>query len=168
MTTAEEVADKDAAVCSAAYTSRLEDLLRREEQLTVDDYETLRKCLDHEIDFLSDGANWGCTRSLHTVCYLLSKQRNKRNIWKIWKAKCCNQDTYCSLDITWVYCHFESSQDFIDYVCTSPDCPDETQRIALSERLHDDLASWLRTNTFAQQNALVKTFKITASYLKYG
>lgn len=104
----------------------------------------------------------GCTRTIHTLCHLLSLERDKSNIYKIWQCKIANQDTYCSININWIYLFFDSFQECLSYVESS----DDSQREDLLERIKSDRETWLTVEKFKTLSG--DKHKIKAEYIRWG
>lgn len=107
----------------------------------------------------------GCSRTIHTLFYFWRTTKDKENIWKIWQYKCCNMDTYCSIDMEWIYSYFSSLQDITEYVGASS----HPQKRELLDRINNDVKTWLT------QEKMVKVFspnyqnyKICPQYILYG
>ncbi len=126
------------------------------------DFPQAHRLIDVEIVHLSRSDIWGCTRTIHTLCWALSLENRPENIWKIWQAKNCNQDTYFSIDVVWIYLCFPTIDSLIQYVISSTH-PDKND---LLERIERDRSSWLTIEKFASLSR--SHFKVTKEYIQWG
>lgn len=129
-----------------------------------DDYKLAHELMAEELKTL-EALSMGCTRTVHTVCRSLSMEGLRENIWLIWRAKNSNQDTYCSIDMTWLYLCFDlagTTEDVEDYVRRSG----HPERVDLLERIEQDKRGWLTPEKFAQLSR--EHFKVSKSFILYG
>ena len=61
----------------------------------------------------------GCTMKSHEICSMLVDEGKVENIWKIWELKCANMDTWCSINICWIYNLFPDYSLMVDYIRNS-------------------------------------------------
>ncbi len=108
----------------------------------------------------------GCSRTIHTLCRLLLAHRDPSNIWKIWRLKCINNDTYCSLDIRWIYLHFDNYEDLIRYICTHYEQVGQLVLNSLLKRIEDDRNTWLKDKPYPSE--IPDASKLTEEYILYG
>lgn len=127
-------------------------------------YDKVHQLMDDEIKYLKT-IDSGCTRTVHTLCYFLSNEKKKDNIWKIWVAKCCNMDTYCSIDIQWIYLCFDSIDELVNYITNS----EHEQKNNLLERITNDRKTWLTDDKYNDmEKSMASNYKITKKYIMYG
>ncbi len=148
-----------------AYNKYISDLLIGvNHQNSVELSSVANKLFDDECRAVREWG-MGCSRTIHTIFYFLRSTNDKENIWKIWQYKCCNMDTYFSIDMEWIYSYFSSLQHITDYVEASS----HPQKRELSDRINNDVNTWLT------QEKMVKVFspnyqnyKICPEYILYG
>lgn len=125
------------------------------------DYQTVNVFMDKEIEFLLK-VNSGCTRTIHSICYLLSLYKHHEDIWKIWTVKCANQDTYYSIAISWIYFFFDSIENTIEYVKQSGH--PETDN--LLKRIQSDQRIWLTEDKLKKLPR--RNSKVSKKFILYG
>ena len=103
------------------------------------DFVLIHKYLDEEINYHNTFKNTcGCSSTLNTLCGIITEEKRKENIWKIFTAKSCNFDTYCSVHFDWIYIHFKTLVEAEKYISAS--------NHPLKQNLLNHIWSIMRTN----------------------